>query len=283
MASISVYGSVSKCQISNLWNMSEKQQMRTFSVYVAVGILSWVGSAMSAELPPPTPKQSIERTDSWKDFHSKINKTMGNSAISPDILNSTNPHVKPYAAIVNAAKWNTNNIFVCWENPSPAYAQAMEWVRDAVTQTWQKYSALKFNGWTACLTSTKGVRIRIADDGPHVTTLGRLLSDVKNNRMVLNFTFHNWSQSCQGKRESCIRSIAVHEFGHAIGLTHEQNRPDTPGECATLAQGTSPNNLLTPYDPDSVMNYCNKDWNNDGLLSLLDIEGLQELYGKPQP
>lgn len=78
-----------------------------------------------------------------------------------------------------------------------------------------------------------------------------------------------------------IRAIAVHEFGHAIGFTHEQNRADAPGECQLLAQGTNPDTLLTPYDPTSVMNYCNKRWNNEGFLSALDISAAQALYGKP--
>ncbi len=101
--------------------------------------------------------------------------------------------------------------------------------------------------------------------------------------MVLNFTFENWGRECRQTREDCVRAIAVHEFGHAIGFTHEQNRPDSPGECRELSQGPDPDTLLTPYDPDSVMNYCNKKWNNDGFLSEADIDAVQTLYGKATP
>jgi len=82
-------------------------------------------------------------------------------------------------------------------------------------------------------------------------------------------------------REYCIKGIAVHEFGHALGFAHEQNRSDTPGECRQLKQGTSGDVLLTPYDPRSVMNYCNPKYNNDGMLSALDIAAVRELYGEP--
>jgi hypothetical protein len=48
-------------------------------------------------------------------------------------------------------------------------------------------------------------------------------------------------------------------------------------------QGTDGDNtLLTPYDPHSVMNYCNQKYNNDGQLSDLDKQAVQQLYGAHQ-
>jgi hypothetical protein len=74
----------------------------------------------------------------------------------------------------------------------------------------------------------------------------------------------------------------VHEFGHALGYSHEQNRFDAPGECAELKQGPNGDNVsLTSYDPNSVMNYCNPVYNNAGKLSEKDIKALQILYGAP--
>jgi hypothetical protein len=40
--------------------------------------------------------------------------------------------------------------------------------------------------------------------------------------------------------------------------------------------------MLTPYDPHSVMNYCNQKYNNDGQLSDLDVKALQQIYGASQ-
>ena len=51
--------------------------------------------------------------------------------------------------------------------------------------------------------------------------------------------------------------------------------------CQQLKQGTTGDLLLTPYDPRSVMNYCNPTNNNDGMLSALDIAAVQEVYGRP--
>jgi Dual-action HEIGH metallo-peptidase len=195
---------------------------------------------------------------------------------------STNPHIRRYAYVLAAAIWQfqgPSNIYVCWENPDTKYATEMELVQKAIADTWQKVSKLEFTGWQKCSVKNHGIRILIDDSGPRTMKLGRQI-DGKPNGMVLNFTFANWSPSCTSMRSYCITAIATHEFGHAIGFSHEQNRPDAPGECQDIRQGTNGDLLLTPYDPDSVMNYCNAHWNNDGKLSALDIDAVQQLYGK---
>jgi hypothetical protein len=200
---------------------------------------------------------------------------------------------------------------VCWENPEAAEPlpgeidqtsgwQRREWVRLALKRTWEREARIIFVGWQQCQnennpttpphtygprrpgTADENIKIQITTTGGGQNPAHGSWGDYQQSGLILNL--HCGSQEC-------IEYLAIHEFGHALGLYHGEERSDWP----TNIPGCPPQDWGDPIYPwwpipielqwgvpdrYSVMAYCSGGPNS---LSPVDIAGITRAYERHLP
>lgn len=192
-------------------------------------------------------------------------------AILPVISNAAYPY--------EPGIWTKPMIPVCWVSLSDSSKADRDLVQQAVKDTYEPISTIRFTGWGLCpqVGETAQVRLGVTEGRSFVPYIGQPPAWVETN-VYLNLE----DGECESKypHEHCIVTASVHEFMHVLGGAHEYLRANSPATCNHSAlneqHGTRESGQWDTY---SVLNYCNPVYNNGGKLSTGDIQMIQTYYG----
>jgi hypothetical protein len=186
-------------------------------------------------------------------------------------------------------------IAVCWENPPSQFIAERAVVKDSVEDSWPRVAAVKFTGWQTCpVGAFDGIRVLIDQNMPSpsvaggafgfVKFLGKNLKGVADGMHISPFLVSTGCQQGGLSRETCIKATAVHEFGHALGFDHEENRSDARANGCDPVPGVPifGDEQFGSMDQESVMATRNCNFNfmqGNGLLSSGDLTAAGRIYG----
>lgn len=174
---------------------------------------------------------------------------------------------------------NTVEVKVCWvmtQTEFNDYAEVRGWVREAVTNSWEKHAWIRYSDWDRRCTDSDPARRLYLDPtiaagktgGGAITLNPNLKRDGLTNKEAVMMT-------------------AVHEFGHALAFNHPQYRFDwTTCPNGSVARDVRSGAVTGTVAEDqwSIISYCMpqriENFKKTGkFLSPYDIRDVKKFYG----
>jgi hypothetical protein len=180
-----------------------------------------------------------------------------------------------------AAPFPDRTITVCVDQATynrPDYWTVATNTRNALSRTWTENTGIKFNGFNVCNDPPNGMIKLIYQ---------QLDPGIAGITYPLGYSPQSYPVVTIDPADDGDGFVSVHEFGHALGFHHEQDRPDFPDEppngefnCAeSNGSYTFPTSTLsTVPDVLSVMSGHQCDARPRGL-SYWDTVGVRKVYG----
>jgi hypothetical protein len=142
---------------------------------------------------------------------------------------------------------------VCWEPSSfnnSAFNNVRTWVEDGIRSSWVRYSRLNLanlagaSGWGICSPGQASIHVNVLHSNDP-TKCGGVSQVGTNGNGVTNGTNVpdcDPASACglgaASSQEVCVKRVSMHEFGHAIGFWHEEQR-DPSGTSAVSSSTIS--------------------------------------------